>query len=286
MKRFLTVLLAMLLMMTALTACGGDKNGDKDKGSDKGTSTTAAGNNEDGNNTSNEGGNNQTDLYTLVKNATDHVLSASSYEANIDLSIVADIMGNKMSTTADLVTKKGGGRVRLSGKAAMDAFGTKEEADYDYYFDGSYMYTVMYDQGFKMPMTLEEFEEDAGSATEHIAVLPQSLFEGLSGDGSNVVITMDEATAEQLYGDDIIAMCSDIVGEDLNQVTTKDAKVTLSIKNGVLVSYKTEYVCEMGSGTETAVYTFSQTSEFSSIGGAVAVTPIEGCEDFPLMDEY
>ena len=137
-----------------------------------------------------------------------------------------------------------------------------------------------------MPMTLEEFEEEAGSATEHIAELPKALFEGLSGDGSNLVIPMDEATAEQLFGDDIAALCSDIVGDDLTQVTTKDAKVTLSIKNGVLVSYKTEYVCEMGSGDEKAVYTFSQTSEFSNIGGAVTVTPIEGCENFPPMDEY
>ena len=51
---------------------------------------------------------------------------------------------------------------------------------------------------------------------------------------------MDEATAEQLFGDDIAALCSDIVGDDLTQVTTKDAKVTLSIKNGVLVSYNGE----------------------------------------------
>ena len=279
MKRFLAILLAMILMMTALTACGGDKDESKDKGSDKGTSTTA------GNEGGNEGGD-KVDLYTLVKNATNQILTATSYEANIDLTMAADIMNTKMSTTADLVAKRSDNKISLTGKMTVDAFGAQEETDYSYYFDGSNMYTVMYEQGFKMPMTLEEFEEEAGSANEHIAELPKALFEGLSGDGSNLVIPMDEATAEQLFGDDIAALCSDIVGDDLTQVTTKDAKVTLSIKNGVLVSYKTEYVCEMGSGDEKAVYTFSQASEFISIGNAVTVTPIEGCENFPLMDEY
>lgn len=286
MKRILAILMVMVLMMTALTACGGDKGGDNDKGNDKGGNTTAAaGNNEGGNEGGNQGGGDKVDLYTLVKNATEKTLAAKSYDAKVKLTMDGDIMGYESDTVADLVIKMNDGNIRITGTATSSMYGQTETADVDYFFDGSYAYMSMYGEGYKSPCTAEMFARDYGTATEQIVVLPQSLFAGLSGDGSNVVVTMDEATCESLFGDDVIELCYDIVGNDLNQVTTKDAKVTLSVKDGVLASYKVEFTCEMGL-TDKAVYVYSQETTFVSVGAAVTVTGPEGYENFYLMDEH
>lgn len=286
MKRILAILMVMVLMMTALTACGGDKGGDNDKGNDKGGNTTAAaGNNEGGNEGGNQGGGDKVDLYTLVKNATEKTLAAKSYDAKVKLVMDGDIMGQKSKIEGDLAVKMNDGKISIAGAATSTAFGQTESNEVEYFFDGSYAYMSMYGEGYKMACTAEEFSKEYGSATEQIVVLPQSLFAGLSGDGSNVVVTMDEATCESLFGDDVIELCYDIVGNDLNQVTTKDAKVTLSVKGDYLASYKVEFTCEMGL-TDKAVYVYSQETTFVSVGAAVTVTGPNGYENFYLMDEY
>lgn len=293
MKKLLAFLMVLALLVSAclLTACGDDKSDKDDK---KDTATTAAA---DGENKGedNPADNNapaddnkpadKTDLYTLVKNAMTKTDAYTTGEMTTTAIINGDIMGNKISTKTTMAVKMNGDKFGLTGNVKADQYGETYETDVEYYFDGSYIYVLMFGEGYKMPCTAEEFAEEYNEADTMFTDLPKALFDGLEGDGSNVVLTLDEATCEQLFGDIITELCYDIVGEDLNQVTTTNGKITLSVKNGELTTYKMEFSCAMGSGDATATYTYAQSIELSNMGGTVTITPPEGYEDFMLMDE-
>ena len=294
MKRLLAILMVLALLVSAclLTACG-DDSGDKDDKKDK-TSTTAAADGED--KPADDGENkpaddnkpaDKADLYTIVKNAMDKTDAYTSGEMHTTATITGDVMGNQIGMDTTWVLKMNGDKLSLAGNVKSTEYGETMDVDVECYFDGSYIYILTMDMGYKMPCTAEEFAEEYAADTEVMFTdLPKALFEGLEGDGTTVVLTLDEATCEQLFGDIITELCYDIVGEDLNQVTTTGGKVTLSVQNDVLASYKMEFTCTMGSGSATATYTYVQTIELVNMGGNVTVTPMEGYEDFALMDEY
>ena len=282
MKRFLAILLVMLMLCGTclLTACGGSGD-DTDK--DSGTNATTGGNTDGGN--KDDATQEKADLYTIVNNAITKMDTATSFEANMVLTMDGTVMGMENDIDSDLVIKANNDKMSVAGTVKANAYGSEIETDMEYYFDGSYVYMQMYGEGYKMPCSLDEFESEYSGTDELFTDLPKELFEGLEGDGSNVVLTLDEAACEELFGDTITELCYDIVGEDLTQVAVKNAKITLSVKDGYLSTFNLEFTCEMGSGDATATYVYKQDCTFTNIGGDVTVTPPEGYEDFMLMDE-
>ena len=261
MKRILAILMAMVLLCGAclLTACS-DQSGDDGKKDEP------------------------VDLYTVVKDATEKTLAATAYEAKSVFVMDTDMFGTQMKTTADLIMKYNGKEVGVEGKSIVEMAGSKTETPCAYYYDGAYMYMTMLGGGYKIAATEEDFAEAVGNSGAYITVLPKELFEGVTGTADNIVLTVDDATLKNLYGEAI----GELIGEeidDLPDVTIKDGKITISVKDGYLAAFNVEYTCEIVSGEEdTVTYACSQTTEFVRYGD-VTVTPMEGYEDFEAVDD-
>ena len=258
MKKWLSMIMVLALLV-CLTACG----------------ENAATNADDGKKDE------PVDLYTVVKEATEKTLAATSYEAKMVYVVDTDMFGTQMKTTADLVLTYNGEKIGVDGKSVVEMMGSKTETPCRYYYDGEYLYMTMLGEGYKIAATEEDFVEEVGSFNEYIAVLPEELFEGITGDAENVVLTLDETTLKNLYGEAL----GEEIGEELSDVTVKDGKITLSVKDGYLSTFNVSFTCEVGMGEEdTVTYVFSQETTFTQYGD-VTVTPMEGYEDFEEMDD-
>ena len=258
MKKWLSMIMVLALLV-CLTACG----------------ENAATNADDGKKDE------PVDLYTVVKEATEKTLAATSCEAKMVYVVDTDMFGTQMKTTADLVLTYNGEEIGVDGKSVIEMADSKTEMPCRYYYDGEYLYMTMLGEGYKIAATEEDFVEEVGSFNEYIVVLPEELFEGITGDAENIVLTLDETTLKNLYGEAI----GEEIGEDLSDVTIKDGKITLSVKDGYLSTFNVSFTCEVGMGEEdTVTYVFSQETTFTQYGD-VTVTPMEGYEDFEEMDD-
>ncbi|MBQ7088193.1 MAG: hypothetical protein IJN04_00920 [Clostridia bacterium] len=261
MKRFLAILMAVVLLCGTclLTACNGGNgkdNGKKDE---------------------------PVDLYTVVKEATEKTLAATAYEAKSVFVMDTEMFGTKMNTTSDFVFTCNGKEVGVDGKSVVEMMGSKAETPIKFYYDGEYLYMTMLGEGYKMAATEEEFAEEVGHSDAYIKVLPKELFEGVTGTADRIELTVDDATLKSLYSEAI----GEVIGEemdDLSNITIKDGKITLSVKDGYLAAFNVAYTCEIAMGEEdTVTYVCSQTTEFVRYGD-VTVTPMEGYKDFEEMD--
>ena len=258
MKKWLSMIMVLALLV-CLTACG----------------ENAATNTDDGKKDE------PVNLYTLVKDATEKTLAATSYEAKMVYVVDTEMFGTQMKTTADLVLTYNGEEIGVDGKSVIEMADSKTEMPCRYYYDGEYLYMTMLGEGYKIAATEEDFVEEVGSFNEYIVVLPEELFEGITGDAENVVLTLDETTLKNLYGEAL----GEEIGEDLSDITVKDGKITLSVKDGYLSTFNVSFTCEITMGEEdTVTYVFSQETTFTQYGD-VTVTPLEGYEDFEEMDD-
>ena len=261
MKKWLSMIMVLALLV-CLTACG----------------ENAATNADDGKKDE------PVDLYTLVKEATEKTLAATSYEAKMVYVVDTEMFGTQMKTTADLVLTYNGEEIGVDGKSVIEMADSKTEMPCRYYYDGEYLYMTMLGEGYKIAATEEDFVEEVGSFNEYIVVLPEELFEGITGDGSHVELTLDDAALKSLYGTAIGTIIGEDI-EDLSQITVKDGKITLSVKDGYLSTFNVAFTCEVGMGEEdTVTYVFSQETTYTKYGD-VTVTPMEGYEDFEEMDD-
>ena len=258
MKKWLSMIMVLALLV-CLTACG----------------ENAATNTDDGKKDE------PVDLYTVVKEATEKTLAATSYEAKMVYVVDTDMFGTQMKTTADLVLTYNGEEIGVDGKSVIEMADSKTEMPCRYYYDGEYLYMTMLGEGYKIAATEEDFVEEVGSFNEYIVVLPEELFEGITGDAENVVLTLDETALKNLYGEAL----GEEIGEDLSDITVKDGKITLSVKDGYLSTFNVSFTCEITMGEEdTVTYACSQATTFTKYGD-VTVTPMEGYEDFEEMDD-
>ena len=248
-----------LMMTLLLTACGGNGGKDDNKNDEP------------------------VDLYTVVKEATEKTLAATSYEAKSVFVMDTDMFDMQMKTTAEMTFLCNGKEVGVDGKSVVEMMGSKTETPLQFYYNGEYLYMTMLGEGYKMAATDEDFAEEVGNSDAYIAVLPKELFEGVTGTADHIELTVDDATMKNLYSKAI----GEAIGEemdDLSNITIKDGKITLSVKDGYLATFNVAYTCEIAMGEEdTVTYACSQTTEFVRYGD-VTVTPMEGYEDFEEMD--
>lgn len=261
MKRFLAILMAVVLLCGTclLTACGVSVGKDDDKKDEP------------------------VDLYTVVKEATEKTLAATSYEAKSVCVLDTEMFDMQMKTTAEMTFLCNGKEVGVEGKSILEMADSKTETPVKFYYDGEYLYMTMLGEGYKIAATDEDFAEEVGNSSAYIAVLPEKLFEGVTGTADHIELTVDDATMKNLYSEAI----GEVIGEemdDLSNITIKDGKITLSVKDGYLATFNVAYTCEIAMGEEdTVTYACSQTTEFVRYGD-VTVTPMEGYEDFEEMD--
>ena len=224
------------------------------------------------------------DLYTVVKDATEKTLAATNYEAQMVYVVDTDMFGMQTKTTAEMTVLCNDKEVGIDGKSIIELADSKTETPCKFYYDGAYLYLTILGEGYKMAATEEEFADEVGLTDGFITVLPEALFEGITGTADHVELTVDDATLKSLYGE-AIAEEIGVEAEDLSDIAIKDGKITLSVKDGYLAAFNVAYTCEITMGEEdTVTYACSQTTEFVRYGD-VTVTPIEGYEDFEDMDD-
>ena len=262
MKRFLAILMTVALLCGAclLTACGGNGGKDDDKKDEP------------------------VDLYTVVKEAAEKTLAATNYEAQMVYVVDTDMFGMQTKTTAEMTVLCNGKEVGIDGKSIIELADSKTETPCKFYYDGAYLYLTILGEGYKMAATEEEFADEVGLTDGFITVLPEALFEGITGTADHIELTVDDATLKSLYGE-AIAEEIGVEAEDLSDIAIKDGKITLSVKDGYLAAFNVAYTCEITMGEEdTVTYVCSQTTTFTKYGD-VTVTPMEGYEDFEEMDD-
>ncbi len=219
-------------------------------------------------------------LYEKVSGAIKNTLASTSFEAKVESKTESDIMGNKSSASKDLTVKTAG--------ANISVVGTKNEYDYNsevnYYYDGSWMYFDMYGDKYKRQAPLEEFSAEAGGVAGAIVEIPEAAFANASDNNGVIEIPLDEATVETLYNSTIVALVQDIVGQDLNQTTTKDAKISLTISDGYIADYNLSLMTEIVVGNDRAAYTFNQSIKLSNYGQIAAIEFPAGYQNFSELD--
>ena len=219
-------------------------------------------------------------LYEKVSGAIKNTLASTSFEAKVASKTESDIMGNKSSASKDLTVKTAG--------ANISVLGTKNEYDYDfevkYYYDGSWMYFDVYGEQYKRQAPLDEFSAEAGGVHGAIVEIPEAAFANASDNNGVIEIPLDEATVETLYNSTIVALVQDIVGQDLNQTTTKDAKISLTISDGYIADYNLSLMTEIVVGNDRAAYTFNQSIKLSNYGQIAAIEFPAGYQNFSELD--
>ena len=274
MKRIIAFLLAvvMLVGMMALVGC------------DKDNENPGSGNNPNTDNNQN----NVTDVYALVTAAMKKTMDAKSYIGAIKQTVTENLMGNTSTVKADYTLKASLGDpakplMGLDGEIEMEG----EKMPYTYYFDGAWMYYVMYGEGFKAQATMEEFKEDAGGIDSLFTDLPKAIFDGVTakteGNTTKVELTADSETIKAMYTELITDMFYDVVGDIITPVVVSDVKIVVSVADGYVMGYDLSFKSSYTIGSDSVSYDYSQSVVFESIDKAVTITPPDGYENFMEM---
>ena len=278
MKKLTALALALCIIFSAfaLTACGDNATDDD---------TPAGEQSGDNNDNKTEGS-----VYETVAAAIEKTLKAKSFEANLSSVLKTDLMGNKSEVKAEgnvkataVDTNKP--KAFFSGNAVMDNY----EMAQDYYYDGEWKYFGSEEMGlYKSQVSYAEFAKEIGAPQTVIVTLPEAIFSNAQSkkndDGSlTVTLTVDETNMETLYRDTIITVVQDVVGEDLNQVVTKDATIEITIAGGYVRDYKLSFTCEITAGSDKVTYEAKDAVTFVSCDKEVTITAPENLDQYYEM---
>lgn len=264
MKKWIAVLLAVMMLASVfgMTGCDKDNLGGGD--------------------------NNTTDLYTLVSQAMENSQKVSSYSATITQVSTQSLMGMTMETNMTMNIKANAAdsnnpEIGMDGSMTMDG----QNIPYAFYFKDGWMYISTYGEGYKMQVTLDEFQQDAGSVEEMFTDLPKELFDGVTAKVENgvttVELTADSDEFKAMYEKLVQEMFADVLGDDISAVEVSDAKIVISASGGYVRSYDMSFKCSYTFSGETISFTVTQNLVFNSINEDVTITPPEGYESFPEM---
>lgn len=297
MKRFISWLLILCLLFSSclLVACADSAdipNEDEEEEEEKGDDGE---NRKDPDASSNDNSNTE-DLHAIVMAAIAKTAAANSYEAKLTRNRDSTIRGHRESTWNELnlyAAALDTDAPVMSAILVQSIMG--QSVTTHYFFEEAWMYYTTGDGGYKQKASKEQFIETTGSATDLFAELPKELFngvkahtaEGIGRIGTTVKLTVDEATFETIYRDLVVQIVYDIVGDDLSQVTTKDAKIEICYHDeyGYILSYVLSFTCEIGSGDEKAVYVCEDWIHFTGFNQGISTPRPEGYHTFPEQDE-
>lgn len=268
MKKLIAWLLAAFMLFGVMAMAGCDKDNT--------------------NSNSGNGGGDTTDLYALVSNAMKKTQEVTSYSAVIKQNMKQNLMGTVMETDAEFNIKASmpdpsAPVIGMDGKMATDG----EEIPFAYYFDGTWMYYSMYGEGYKMQVSLEEFEQDAGGMDDFFTDLPKDLFTGVTGKTENgttkVELTATSDAFKTMYQELVTEMFYDVLGEDISAVVVDDVKIVITVANDYVTGYEMSFKASYTIGSDSVSFEVEQSLIFDSINEDVTVTPPEGYENFPEM---
>ena len=284
MKKITALSLALVLILSALSlsACG-DKT---PAGNGAGNASNGAANELDTNNS-------EESVYATVAKAIENTLKAKSYDADIDTLLKTDLMGTKSENSADVNIKATAldtdkPKALATGKRTMEGY----TVDLKEYFDGEWRYFGNAEQGtYKTKCSFAEYAKEVGAPQSIVVALPEALFANAeskkNNDGSlTVTLAADEATIESLYKDVVTAIVYDVCGEDLNQATTKNGAIVVTVADGYVKEFKVSFVSEITAGSDKVTYDSSNSVTFNSCGKDVTVTAPANLGNYYEMDQY
>lgn len=185
------------------------------------------------------------------------------------------------------------------GDMSMSAMGQNINADF--YFDGTDYYISSNIIGnYRVPAANEELASDydvIGDMNSMVTELPEELFENITftknEDGSKTAeLTMSSEMFMSLYTDLSEELTASAIGDDsaATDISVSDIKITLTVdKDGNLSYFGTYFVMEMSMdvmGTPMEVkMTADCNVKINNPGQSVTITPIEGYQDFPDIND-
>lgn len=290
MKKLLSILLVlcMLVSMFMLASCedtSNTNNDDDDKGKteekDKG----------DGDKDKGDGDKKEEafyDIFTAAAKKTDEAKTSEVKMTNVQKT---NLMGTTSETTTTgtaqyNMTNKDKPIVNMDAKVSTSGF----SMDMKIYYDGEYMYVNAMGMGYKQKVSVDEVKESSGGSF-NISLLPKELFEGVkatkNADGTTTAtVTITNEVFKTTYKDVLVDLFADVIsGEDLTNVTVKDAKVDLTIADGYVTKYTVNYTAEYAIGNDKVSHEITEQMEFYNFDKDITITPMEGYKDFPEMDE-
>ena len=273
MKKLFALLLVFVMLLSTMTLMGCEKD-------DTDPSNPNAGNTEP---------EQPADLYTMVSEAMKKTNEATTMSAVMTMDMALDLMGNKSETS---MTFNICASMTDSEKPVISVDGTMsmagQEIPYSYYYEGEWMYVLIYGEGYKLKASLDEFQQEAGGTEQVMVDLPKELFEGVTGttEGgvTKVELTADSDAFKAMYNELLKEMYTDVLGENIDPVVVDDVKIVVSVADGYVKGFDMSFKASYTIGSDYVNYDIVTSVVYESIGGEVTPTPPEGYENFGEMD--
>jgi len=287
MKKLFALLLAFVMLLSAMTLAGCEKDDTDPSSPTSGNNENNGDNGNNGNNGNNE--NEPVDLHALVSAAMKKTNEATSMSAVMTMDMAMDVMGTKTETNMTFNIQAS---MADPEKPVISMAGTmnimEQEMPYSYYYDGEWMYVLVYGEGYKMRASLEEFQQEAGGTGELMVDLPKELFEGVTAtteDGvTKVELTANSDAFKNLYNEMLKELFADVLGENTDPVVVDEVKIVVSVADGYVKGFDMSFKASYTIGEDYIIYDVTESVVYESINEEVTPTPPEGYENFGEMD--
>lgn len=223
----------------------------------------------------------------IVSNAVEKTGNLNSYaaEMKIEIDMAAEGMTLNIPMTTDMKVQNAKSENPLmSATTSMSMLG--QTVKMDVYSDGSWVYMSSDGMSYKVSMEAAGDEYDyAGSMDDMIKALPEDLLENVevekNEDGSKTVSAeIPGDTFSEIYGDLVESMNETSGGTGVEDLTVSDAKVSITVADDYITVYDISFKMELTTEGIETVSEVKATTTFKNPGEEVAVTPMEGYQDF------
>lgn len=306
----LSVLLLSLSMLLAMAACGGD--GDKDTSG----SNAPSGNTSVSSEASSEASQETSSVETLGNTLTDDEITAiaaeikklneaENYSMTMGVDVTYEMVGMEITMDMEMAmaTKGSGDALETYSKTSLNMLGSTSD-EITYFKDGK-LYTMSIENdevdGYYEEMTAEEFQasDDTEESEENAMESFEDIFSEDELKKAEVIREEGKRTIKCDSESDVIqAMSADFVeamgyASDADDVTISQLDVSFTVDDAnviqelILAIACTSTMEEDGQTVEMAInMTLTMTDFAYGEAGDVSITPPEGLEDLPSLEDY
>ena len=276
MKKLIAILLALctILSICMLASCNDASNAADDDDDDKKSSSSTK---------------TEETLYDIYAAAAKKMDEAKTVKSVITQSEKKNTLGTVSTSSTEMnmtldVNNTEKPMMYIDAKATTSGM----TMDMDVYYDGEYMYVSMMGMGYKQKVSFDEAQDSSGSFD--ITKVPKELFDAAKSekneDGSRkITINITNDQFKTSYKEILLRHFADVIsGEDLTNVSVKDAKIEIAIADGFITAYSINYKAEYTVGTDVISYEISESAVLSDYNKPVTITPMEGYKNFSEID--
>lgn len=235
--------------------------------------------------------------FSLISNAVAKMEELDSFEADLDIKMSMDMLGESMEIPMQYNVKasglKGDNPVTFSTvPMSMLGITTTTEA----YIEGEWCYITMFGQSMKMKVSDMTAEYDGTSDIDSVMkALPEDILSDVeiqkNDDGTKTVaVSVSDEKFSEIYKGFIDEMSSSAAeGFEFSELSISNCKVEITVdKNGYVSVYAIYFDMNMKMEIEEEAFEIKSsvdvTIAYKNPGSTVTVTPPEGYQDFEEVD--